>query len=76
MVPARPLPLQDVFLKYVRDQRVPLTIFLVNGVKLQGYVTKFDSFCILLTRNTYSQLVYKQAIAAVHPQGNDGGYSQ
>jgi host factor-I protein len=42
-------------------------MFLANGVKLQGYVTAFDSFCVLLARDGQSQLVYKQAISTIHP---------
>ena len=59
--------LQDTFLNYVRKNKVPLTIFLVNGVKLQGIVTWFDSFCVLLRRDGHSQLVYKHAISTVMP---------
>ena len=59
--------LQDTFLNYVRKQKIPLTIFLVNGVKLQGVVTWFDNFCVLLRRDGQSQLVYKHAISTVMP---------
>ena len=59
--------LQDTFLNYVRKHKIPLTIFLVNGVKLQGVVTWFDSFCVLLRRDGHSQLVYKHAISTVMP---------
>ena len=59
--------LQDTFLNHVRKNKVPLTIFLVNGVKLQGIVTWFDSFCVLLRRDGHSQLVYKHAISTVMP---------
>lgn len=59
--------LQDTFLNHVRKSKVPLTIFLVNGVKLQGIVTWFDSFCVLLRRDGHSQLVYKHAISTVMP---------
>jgi host factor-I protein len=59
--------LQDTFLNYVRKNKVPLTIFLVNGVKLQGIVTWFDNFCVLLRRDGHSQLVYKHAISTVMP---------
>jgi host factor-I protein len=54
--------LQDTFLNHVRKTKTPLTIFLVNGVKLQGIVTWFDNFCLLLRRDGHSQLVYKHAI--------------
>ncbi len=61
--------LQDTFLNAVRKQRAPLTIFLVNGVKLQGVVTWFDNFCLLLRRDGQSQLVYKHAISTIMPGG-------
>ncbi len=59
--------LQDTFLNHVRKQKTPLTVFLVNGVKLQGVVTWFDNFCVLLRRDGHSQLVYKHAISTVMP---------
>ena len=59
--------LQDVFLNNVRKNKSPVTVFLVNGVKLQGIVTWFDNFCILLRRDGHSQLVYKHAISTVMP---------
>ena len=59
--------LQDSFLNHVRKNRMPLTIFLVNGVKLQGVVTWFDNFCMLLARDGHSQLVYKHAISTIMP---------
>ena len=59
--------LQDVFLNSVRKTKVPVTIFLVNGVKLQGIITWFDSFCVLLRRESHSQLVYKHAISTIMP---------
>jgi host factor-I protein len=61
--------LQDTFLNHVRKQKTPLTIFLVNGVKLQGIVTWFDNFCVLLRRDGHSQLVYKHAISTIMPGG-------
>ena len=63
----RPQNLQDTFLNFVRKNKVPLTIFLVNGVKLQGVVTWFDNFCVLLRRDGHSQLVYKHAISTIMP---------
>lgn len=59
--------LQDVFLNNVRKNKIQLTIFLVNGVKLQGSVTWFDNFCLLLRRDAQSQLVYKSAISTIMP---------
>jgi len=58
---------QDVFLNNVRKNKMPVTIFLINGVKLQGIITWFDNFCVLLRRDTHSQLVYKHAISTVMP---------
>ena len=59
--------LQNVFLNAVRKTKTPLTVFLVNGVKLQGVITWFDNFCVLLRRDGHSQLVYKHAISTVMP---------
>ena len=59
--------LQDVFLNHVRKVKMPVTIFLVNGVKLQGVIVWFDNFCVLLRRDNHSQLVYKHAISTVMP---------
>ncbi len=59
--------LQDQFLNAVRKQKIPLTIFLVNGVKLTGVVTSFDNFCVLLRRDGHAQLVYKHAISTIMP---------
>ncbi len=67
MAAERAQNLQDTFLNHVRKSKVPLTIFLVNGVKLQGVVTWFDNFCVLLRRDGQSQLVYKHAISTVMP---------
>lgn len=61
--------LQDTFLNAVRKSKVAVTIFLVNGVKLQGNITWFDNFCILLRRDSQVQLVYKHAISTVMPLG-------
>jgi host factor-I protein len=59
--------LQDAFLNNVRKSKISVTIFLINGVKLQGMITWFDNFCILLRRDGQSQLVYKHAISTVMP---------
>ena len=61
--------LQDTFLNAVRKSKSPVTIFLVNGVKLQGNITWFDNFCVLLRRDGQAQLVYKHAISTVMPLG-------
>jgi host factor-I protein len=60
---------QDIFLNHVRKNKIPVTVFLVNGVKLQGAVSWFDSFSMLLKRDGHSQLIYKHAISTVMPQG-------
>ena len=59
--------LQDTFLNHVRKTKTPVTIFLINGVKLQGVITWFDNFCVLLRREGQSQLIYKHAISTIMP---------
>jgi host factor-I protein len=59
--------LQDAFLNQVRKTKIPVTVFLINGVKLQGVITWFDNFCILLRRDGESQLVYKHAVSTIMP---------
>lgn len=61
--------LQEVFLTAVRDSNDPVTMFLVNGVMLQGEVAAYDLFCILLEREGLAQLVYKHAISTIQPSG-------
>ena len=61
--------LQDPFLNTLRKERIPVSIFLVNGIKLQGQIESFDQFVVLL-RNTVSQMVYKHAISTVVPARN------
>ena len=58
---------QDVFLNHIRKNKTPVTIFLVNGVKLQGIVTWFDQFSVLLRRDGHTELVYKPAMSTVLP---------
>lgn len=58
---------QDVFLNNIRKNKIPVTVFLVNGVKLQGIVTWFDNFSVLLRRDSHVQLVYKHAISTIMP---------
>ena len=58
---------QDVFLNYVRKNKTSVTVFLVNGVKLQGVISSFDNFSMLLRRDGHVQLVYKHAISTVMP---------
>ena len=59
--------LQDIFLNSLRKSKTPVTMFLVKGVKLQGIITWFDNFSVLLRRDGQSQLVYKHAISTVVP---------
>ena len=60
---------QDVFLNKIRKEKMSITVFLVNGVKLQGIVTWFDNFCLLLRRDSHVQLIYKHAISTIMPGG-------
>jgi host factor-I protein len=66
MGPARGRSLQDPFLIALRRERIPVTIFLVNGIRLQGEIEAFDQFMVLL-RNSATQVVYKHAISTVVP---------
>ena len=61
--------LQDLFLNALRRSKAPVTMFLVKGVKLQGIVTWFDNFSVLLRRDGQSQLIYKHAISTIMPSG-------
>lgn len=66
--PVRKQPLlQDIFLSAVRKSEDPVTMFLVNGVMLQGAIAGFDLFCMLLTRDGMAQLVYKHAVSTIQP---------
>lgn len=72
--------MQDQFLNVLRKDKAPVTVFLVNGIKLQGIITGFDNFSLTLKRDTQVQLVYKHAISTVMPvgavkfyEGEDGG---
>ncbi|MBM08343.1 MAG: RNA chaperone Hfq [Magnetovibrio sp.] len=67
MTPEKSQKVQDVFLNQIRKQKAPVTVFLVNGVKLQGIVTWFDNFSVLLRRDGHTQLVYKHAISTIMP---------
>jgi host factor-I protein len=64
----KPGSLQEVFLTAVRRAKEPVTMFLVNGVMLQGEIAAFDLFCMLLQREGLSQLVYKHAVSTVQPE--------
>ena len=59
--------LQEKFLNKIRKDRVPVTVFLLNGVKLQGVVVWFDNFSMLMRREDHSQLIYKHAISTIMP---------
>ena len=61
---------QDVFLNHVRKNKLPVTVFLINGVKLQGVISWFDNFSVLLRRDGHVQLVYKHAISTVMPSAS------
>ncbi|HKH27717.1 MAG TPA: RNA chaperone Hfq [Sphingomicrobium sp.] len=67
-MPDKPLSLQDLFLNAVRRSKSPALVFLVKGVKLQGIITWFDAFSLLLRRDSTSQLVYKHSISTIMPQ--------
>ena len=71
---ARSLGLQDHFLNSVRRAKLPVTIFLVKGVKLQGVITWFDAFSLLLRREGVSQLVYKHSISTIMPPEAPSGF--
>ena len=58
---------QEIFLNSIRKEKIPVTVFLINGVKLQGIVTWFDNFSVLLKREAHVQLVYKHAISTIMP---------
>ncbi len=60
---------QDVFLNKIRKEKMSVTVFLVNGVKLQGVITWFDNFSMLLRRDSHVQLIYKHAISTIMPGG-------
>ena len=63
----KPQNLQDVFLNHIRKNKTAVTVFLINGVKLQGVISWFDNFSVLLRRDGHLQLVYKHAISTVMP---------
>ena len=59
--------LQDTFLKHLRDHRIEVTVFLANGIRLQGHIRSFGRFAIELVRGNSSQLVYKNAVTTIYP---------
>lgn len=68
MASDKPVNMQDVFLNHVRKNKILLTIFLINGVKLQGVISWFDCTTLVLQREGHSQLIYKHAISTLMPQ--------
>jgi host factor-I protein len=66
-MPEKPSSLQDLFLNSARRSKAPLTIFLLKGVKLQGVITWFDAFSLLLRRDGISQLIYKHSVSTIMP---------
>ena len=67
MAQEHPQPLQDTFLRHVREHKVPVTVFLTNGIRLQGHVGAFDAYSVLLVRDRQAQVVYKHAISTILP---------
>jgi host factor-I protein len=67
MAAAHPHALQDTFLEHVRKHDVPVTVFLANGIRLQGTVAGFDSYSLLLVRDRQAQLIYKHAVSTIMP---------
>ena len=59
--------IQDAFLKHLRDNKLDVTMFLVNGIRLQGQIRRFDNFTVMLIRGNGTQVVFKHAISAIHP---------
>ncbi len=62
--------LQEIFLNQIRKEKLSVTIFLINGVKLQGIITWFDNFSVLLKRDNHIQLIYKHSISTIMPSNN------
>jgi host factor-I protein len=60
-------PIQDLFLKHLRDNKLDVTMFLVNGIRLQGQIRQFDNFTVMLVRGNGTQVVFKHAISAIYP---------
>ena len=67
MSPEQRQPLQDTVLRHVREHKMPVTVFLANGVRLQGHVGAFDAYSVLLVRDRQAQVVYKHAISTILP---------
>ncbi len=67
MSPEQRQPLQDTVLRHLREHKVPVTVFLANGIRLQGHVGAFDVYSVLLVRDRQAQVVYKHAISTILP---------
>ena len=67
MSPEKTQNVQDVFLNHVRKNKTAVTVFLASGVKLQGVITSFDNFTLLLRRDAHSQLVFKHSVSTIMP---------
>ena len=72
----KPQNVQDVFLNKIRKEKMAVTVFLISGVKLQGVITWFDNFSMLLRRDSHVQLIYKHAISTIMPSGPIQLYDQ
>ena len=68
MTPEHTSSLQDMFLHHLRENNIPVMVFLANGVRLQGYIRSFDRFSVQLGRGNSSQVVFKHAISAINPE--------
>ena len=66
-MPNKDRKLQDLFLNYLRKEKIPVTIFLINGTRLKGVIKGFDNFVVVLKQNT-QQLIYKHAISTISPE--------
>ncbi len=64
-------PIQNMFLETLAEKKIPVMVYLVNGVKLNGLITMFDNFTIVLKREKHSQIVFKHAISTILPQEAD-----
>jgi host factor-I protein len=68
MTPEHPPSLQDTFLHHLRENRIPVMMFLANGVRLQGYIRSFDKYSVQLVRGDSAQIVFKHTISAINPE--------
>jgi host factor-I protein len=68
MTPEHTPSLQDTFLHHLRENRIPVMMFLANGVRLQGYIRSFDKYSVQLVRGDSAQIVFKHTISAINPE--------